>query len=54
MKMSRLEFGIILIKKEKEDLVQTLSHAVAQIVPLAAKKPIEISVECRRKIPNLP
>lgn len=51
VKMSRLETGIILIKKEKEDLVQTLSHAVAQIVPLAAKKQIEISVDAEGKFP---
>lgn len=49
VKMSRLETGIILIKKEKEDLVQTLSHAVAQIVPLAAKKQMEISVDTQEK-----
>lgn len=49
VKMSRLETGIILIKKEKEDLVQTLSRAVAQIVPLAEKKQMEISVDAEEK-----
>ena len=49
VKMSRLETGMILIKKEKEDLVQTLSHAVAQIVPRAAKKQMEISVDTQEK-----
>lgn len=38
VKMSRLETGVIKISKEKEDLIQTLSHAVAQVVPTAAEK----------------
>lgn len=45
VKMSRLETGVIKISKEKENLVQTLSYAVAQIAPIAAKKRIELYVD---------
>lgn len=38
IKMSRLETGIIQIQKERENLYQTLTAAVSQIVPAAAQK----------------
>jgi len=46
VKMSRLENGIIQIKKEKSRLQQTLTAAVSQIVPAAAKKSLELHVIC--------
>nr|WP_251389123.1 HAMP domain-containing sensor histidine kinase [Mediterraneibacter agrestimuris] len=46
VKMSRLENGIIQIKKEKRSFYQTLTTAVSQIVPAAAQKEIELYVEC--------
>ena len=44
VKMSRLENGIIQIRKEESRLQQTLTAAVSQIVPAAAKK--ELHVVC--------
>lgn len=46
VKMSRLENGIIQIRKEESRLQQTLTAAVSQIVPVAAKKGLELHVEC--------
>lgn len=46
VKMSRLESGIIHIQKEIENLVQTLSKAVAAIVPAASEKQIELFADC--------
>ncbi len=46
VKMSRLENGIIQIKKEKGKLQETLTAAVSQIVPAAAKKEMTLRVSC--------
>ena len=46
VKMSRLENGIIQIRKEESRLQQTLTAAVSQIVPAAAKKELELHVVC--------
>lgn len=45
VKMSRLETGVIQIRKETADLIQTLGCAVAAVVPAASKKNIILSVE---------
>lgn len=50
VKMSRLETGVIKIAKEKGNLVETLSHAVSQIVPAASKKEIELYVDSEPEI----
>lgn len=50
VKMSRLENGIIQIKKENENLYHTLTAAVSQIVPAAAEKEMELHVECEEKV----
>ncbi len=46
VKMSRLEAGIIRIKSEAGNLYETLTEAVAQIVPAAEEKQISLSVDC--------
>lgn len=46
VKMSRLENGMIQIRKEESRLQQTLTAVVSQIVPAAAKKELELHVEC--------
>ncbi|MDO5363551.1 MAG: HAMP domain-containing sensor histidine kinase [Eubacteriales bacterium] len=46
VKMSRLENGIIQIKKEKGKLQETLTAAVSQIVPAATKKEMTLRVSC--------
>lgn len=46
VKMSRLENGIIRIRKEKNRLKQTLTAAVSQIVPAASKKSLQLHVTC--------
>lgn len=51
VKMSRLETGIIRIRSEQSDLYRTLTRSVAQIVPAAAKKQIELSVDCPEDYP---
>lgn len=50
VKMSRLEAGIIRIQREKSDLIQTLSQAVASIVPAAAKGQIALSADCKSQL----
>ena len=47
VKMSRLENGIIQIKKEKGKLQETLTAAVSQIVPAAAQKEMTLHVDCK-------
>lgn len=47
VKMSRLETGIIQIRSEPENLYETLTKAVTEIVPAAAQKQIELSVDCQ-------
>ncbi len=46
VKMSRLENGIIRIRKEKNRLKQTLTAAVSQIVSAASKKSLQLHVTC--------
>lgn len=51
VKMSRLETGIIRIKSEPGNLYDTLARSVTEIVPKAAKKQIELSVDCPEDFP---
>lgn len=50
VKMSRLETGIIQIKKEKIRILQTLTAAVSQIVPMASKKGVKLYVTCEEDL----
>lgn len=50
VKMSRLETGVIQIRREPEDLRATLVEALAEAVPQAAKKEIELSVDCEESL----
>ncbi|MGL6201341.1 MAG: sensor histidine kinase [Lachnospiraceae bacterium] len=50
VKVSRLETGIIHIKSQQSNLYETLAGAVAEIVPAAAKKRIELFVDCADKM----
>ena len=50
VKMSRLEAGVIQIKCEQYPLYETIARAASEIVPSAAKKEIELYVECDKKI----
>ena len=45
VKMSRLETGVIQIRKERGDLFDTLAGAMAAVVPAASKKSIALEVE---------
>mgnify|MGYP005798344931 FL=1 len=47
VKMSRLETGVIQIKKEETDLMETIGRAVSAIVPAAEKKEIRLSLEMK-------
>ncbi len=49
VKMSRLETGIIQIRKQQRRLYETIAEAASQIVPSAAKKQIELSVDCEEE-----
>lgn len=44
IKLSRLETGIIQIKKEEKDLAETVRRAVSAVVPFAEKKNIILSM----------
>lgn len=46
VKMSRLETGILQIRQEKQDLSETIRRAVADVVPAAAVKEIDLFVDC--------
>ena len=46
VKMSRLETGMIHIRQQETKLYETIAGAVGEIVPSAAKKGIELSVDC--------
>ena len=46
VKMSRLETGILQIRQEKQDLSGTIRRAVADVVPAAAAKEIDLFVDC--------
>ncbi len=50
VKMSRLETGIIHIRQQEARLYETIAGAVGEIVPAAAKKGIELSVDCDEEI----
>lgn len=50
VKMSRLETGVIQIKCGQCSLYETIAAAACEIVPLAAKKEIELYVDCDQKI----
>lgn len=45
VKMSRLETGVIQIRKENGDLMETIGRAVSAVVPSAEKKKLRLSVE---------
>lgn len=46
VKMSRLETGILQIRQEKQNLAETIRRAVADVVPAAAAKEIDLFVDC--------
>lgn len=46
VKMSRLETGILQIHKEDKNIYETIRRAVANLVPEAAEKGIELYVTC--------
>lgn len=50
VKMSRLEAGIIHIRQEQARIYDTIAGAVGEIVPQAAKKQIQLSVDCGEEI----
>lgn len=50
VKMSRLEAGILHIRKEQAKIYDTIAGAVGEIVPSAAKKQIQLSVDCGEEI----
>lgn len=50
VKMSRLETGILQIHKEDRNLYETIRHAVANIVPKAAEKGIDLYVNCDENV----
>lgn len=50
VKMSRLETGIIEIRRQQLPVYETLGGAVAAIVPKAEKKHIRLSVDCGEEI----
>lgn len=45
IKLSRLETGVIRIKKDKDDLMDTIRLALVPAVPLAAKKQIDLYID---------
>lgn len=50
VKMSRLETGIIHIRKESGNLHETIARSVGEIVPSAAKKQIKLFVDCEEHL----
>lgn len=50
IKMSRLETGILQIHKEDQNLYETIRHAVADVVPEAALKGIDLYVNCEENM----
>ena len=50
VKMSRLETGILQIHKEDQNLYETIRHAVADVVPEAALKGIDLYVNCEENM----
>ena len=50
VKMSRIETGILQIRKEDKNLYETIRHAVASVVPEAAQKEIALYVACEEEL----
>lgn len=50
VKMSRIETGILQIRKEDKNLYETIRHAVASVVPEAAQKEIALYVDCEEEL----
>ena len=50
IKMSRLETGILQIHKEDQNLYETIRRAVADVVPEAALKGIDLYVNCEENM----
>lgn len=50
VKMSRIETGILQIRKEDKNLYETIRHAVASVVPEAVQKEIALYVDCEEEI----
>lgn len=50
VKMSRIETGILQIRKEDKNLYETIRHAVASVVPEAAQKKIALYVDCEEEM----
>ena len=50
VKMSRIETGILQIRKEDKNLYETIRHAVASVVPEAAQKEIALYVDCEEEM----
>lgn len=50
VKMSRIETGILQIRKEDKNLYETIRHAVASVVPEAVQKEIALYVDCEEEM----
>lgn len=50
IKMSRLETGILQIHKEDKNLYETIRRAVADVVPSAVVKDIDLYVDCKENM----
>ena len=50
VKMSRIETGILQIRKEDQNLYETIRHAVASVVPEAIQKEIALYVDCEEEM----
>lgn len=50
VKMSRIETGILQIRKEDKNLCETIRHAVASVVPEAVQKEIALYVDCEEEM----
>lgn len=50
VKMSRLESGIISFKKEKNSALEIVAESLAQIIPAAENKNIEIKIDCPENV----
>ena len=50
VKMSRIETGILQIRKEDKNLYETIRHAAASVVPEAVQKEIALYVDCEEEM----
>lgn len=50
VKMSRIETGILQIRKEDKNLYETIRHAVASVVSEAVQKEIALYVDCEEEM----